>query len=183
MNSRRGVSLVELLLALSATGVILTLSTGLIERLMRAEMRARGYVNAERTALRLANTFRRDVWQASEATISPDGANEFLRLSLGAGRALDYRQQAGTIVRTLLDGEQILSREYFAFPNEAEVQFEKPSRRLISLSISTPARPTGGEPERLPHNAYTPPVHVEITARIARDAAFQPVSPGKAGQP
>lgn len=183
MKSNRGVSLVELLLALSACGVILTLSTGLIERIMRAEMRSRDYVNVERTALRLSNMFRRDVWQAAEATISADGAKEFLRLSLGAERSLEYRQQSGTIVRTHLDGEQAVSREYFAFPNEAEIRFEQPSPRLITLRISIPTPPTNGESDQLPHNAFTPPIHLEIAARIARDAAFQPASLGRAGQP
>jgi prepilin-type N-terminal cleavage/methylation domain-containing protein len=185
MRSHRGFSLVELLLALSACGVILTLSTGLIECIMRAEMRARKYVHVERTALRLASMFRNDVWQASEAAISSDDnkAGQVLRLTLAAGRSLEYRQQSGTIVRTLLDGEQVISRDSFAFPIEAEIQFEQTSPRLVLLCVTKPPAPTGSEPEALPHHAFAPPVHLEISARVARDGPFQRDSLEKEGHP
>lgn len=58
---RRGVSLIELLVVMSAATVILTLSTGLIHRIMHAQSKARGLAEIERTTLRLGNRFRRDV--------------------------------------------------------------------------------------------------------------------------
>ena len=46
---RRGVSLVELLVVMSAATVILTLSTGLIHRIMHAQSKARVLADMERT--------------------------------------------------------------------------------------------------------------------------------------
>src|SRR5437762_4378350 len=113
----RGVSLVELIVVMSAASVILSLSAGLIHRIMHAETAARSLATVERTSLRLAAALRRDVNAATRAITDQaqlaDGA--FLRLGYLAGSRIEYRRVDETIHRLELDGDRIVARDQFPF--------------------------------------------------------------------
>jgi hypothetical protein len=185
MKSRHGISLVELLLVLSACGVILTLSTGLIERIMRAEMRARDSVRVEQTALRLANTFRRDAWRATKAELSMSDSvpGQVLRLSWAGSLSQEYRQSSDAVVRTTYDGQQILGRETFSFPEHARIALGQESPSLVTLAITSVQLATGFHADQRPHDAQAPPTALEVVARVGRVGLFQSVSPDFGGSP
>ena len=173
MKSRRGISLVELLLALSACSVILTLSAGLIHRIMQVEMCARCCADLERTSLRLANTFRRDVWQAMDASMAATDSDQgtLLRLTLPENQRLEYRQEANSIVRILQGGERAVARDIFMFPAGVQAVVDQPSQRSLQL-VLTPAQQAGLPVlEQFP-DAHAPPRALQVLARLGRHSQF-----------
>src|SRR3972149_5845862 len=117
-RTRHAVSLIELMVVLSACTVILTMSAALVHRVMHAQSKTRAFFDIERSALRLSNQFRRDVHQATAALAGADnlGDGVFLRLELPDNRSVDYYDQEGDVVRILAHDGDALSREEFPFP-------------------------------------------------------------------
>lgn len=171
MKTRRGVSLVELLLVMSAATVILTMSAGLIHRIMHAQSKARSFVDVERTSLRLANVFRRDVHQAIDATAGDSDAGEglFLRLKLPENQTIEYRRQPGAVLRLLLEDSRNVSREEFTFPPGIELTIRKDQPRLVVLSIHSRPGEMPTDDGRSEPNAYAIPVNLQVQAALSRD--------------
>lgn len=185
MNRRRGVSLVELLLVMSAAVLILTMSAGLIHRLMHAQSKARSFVDVERTLLRLGTAFRSDVHQASGAVVGDAEASDgiFLRLSLPESQTIEYRCEPGAILRTLRDGSQTASREEFAFPPGIELTIQKEDPRLVVLSLhSRPGELTDDDGLARP-SAYAVPVNLHLKATLGREALFTAAIPAPRRSP
>jgi len=170
---RRGVSLVELLVVMSAATVILTLSTGLIHRIMHAQSKARVLADGERTTLRLGDRFRRDVHQATHVTVDKsqlaDGS--FLRLHLADGSTLEYRREATTIRRVQRDGSSTIAQDEFSFGEGFEVEVNGENGRVVVLSITSRRLRTNDavdQPERIT-NAI--PVDLQVVAAIGQRGA------------
>ena len=171
MKYRRGVSLVELLLVMSAATIILTMSAGLIHRIMHAHSKAQAFVDVERTSLRLANTFRRDIHQATVAAIdspsSPNGV--FLRLQAPQNQSIEYRREQGAVLRIVQEGNRIVSREAFAFPPGTELIVRKDEPRLVILSISSRPGELPIDNARFEPSAFAVPVNLHVEAVLNRD--------------
>lgn len=180
---RQGASLVELLVVMSAATVILTITAALLHRIMLAHSKARTFMDAERTSLRFANSFRSDVHQAISASTA-DGIGEgtaFLKLSLPDGQRIEYRRDEGTIFRVLLSGDRIVSREAFSFPAEIEVVVKKEGPRLVAISISShpgETAPTNGN-STLP--AYFVPINLHVEATLSRNRSLSELPLEKRG--
>ncbi|MEX2316009.1 MAG: hypothetical protein WD669_02585 [Pirellulales bacterium] len=175
MKSRRAISLVELLVVLSASTVILTMSAVLVHRAMHAQSHARAFYNVERTALRLSEQFRRDVHQAATASASagdrPDGV--FLRLQLADGQSLEYGQRNGDVTRTLSQSNKVLSRDTFAFPPSIKLTLREEARpRRLALSITADPAETPDTNGKLPWTAHSQRVSLQTEAVLARDSRF-----------
>ncbi len=171
INRRRsGVSLVELLVVMSAATVILTLSTGLIHRIMHAQSKARVLADLERTTLRLSNDLRRDVHQATQATTEKAqlGKGAFLQLQLADGNALEYRREETTIQRVQLDGSRTIAREEFAFGGDFELTAEVEDGRLVVLSLVSRREEMPSEPGRIVNDT---PVDLQLVAALGRGGA------------
>lgn len=170
---RRAVSLVELLVVMSAATVILTLSTGLIHRIMHAQSKARALADVERTTLRLADSFRRDVHEATQATADKtqlaDGS--FLRLQLADGSTLEYRRDETTIRRVPLDGSHTIAREEFSFGEDFELEVNVESSRVVVLSITSRRLRKNDaveKPERITNDI---PVDLQVVAALGQRGA------------
>ena len=170
MNNRRAASLVELLLVMSACTFILTLSAGLIHRVMHAQSRTRSFCDRERNALRLAYVFRSDVHQAS--TISADSAmldeNELARLDI-EGNVVTYLADQGKIVRLLSQKGKSTSREDFLFTADAKPVVRQDASGLVILTLLPAPEETkksDGETRKRP---FVSPFSLEIAALPARD--------------
>jgi len=176
MKRRRAVSLVELLLAMSACAAILTMSTTLIHRVLHAQSKARLFFDSERAALRLAEHFRRDVHAATAAADANLGEDVFLRLQFAADEVVEYRRSETTVVRIDRNGNETRAREEFAFPANIEVTLRKESADLLALTIT--AQPVGpsNEEGRPRSSAYSVPVSLHALARLNR-------TPGVTGSP
>jgi hypothetical protein len=174
MNPRRGASLIELLLIMSACTVVLTLTGVLLHRAMRIHMQSRAHVNAERTVLRLSEQFRRDVHQARAVT---DGSGKddkvFLQLDLMDGRVAEYSRATGAVLRNESGGNLPTRREEFAFPGADALTIEHKSapQRLVVTIILKPT-------ERLPADgkalagANFVPMSFCAEAVVGRDLRF-----------
>ncbi len=171
MKARRGVSLVELLVVMSAATVVLTLSTSLIHRIMHAQSKARAFADVERTSLRLTNAFRQDVHQATSVKLDEAeiGERVFLRLQLPENRTIEYGRQEANIVRVLLEGSRTVAREEFAFPAGVELAVRREGSRLIVLTIQSRPGEIIAENGQFEASDFAVPVHLQVQAALNRD--------------
>ena len=160
MNSRRGISLIELVVVMSACAVLLSLSAAFLQRVMQAQLRSRQDADLQRTLLRLDQSVRNDVHSASAAEIDPAKLTHkaILRLEHPDSEAIEYRQEGDSLQRVQLSGAEVKSRETFSFPREIEPKITRPHPRLVVLSIHA-------DDDLL---VETPPVHVQIEAALPR---------------
>jgi prepilin-type N-terminal cleavage/methylation domain-containing protein len=138
-SRRNGVSLIELIVVMSAASIILSLSAGLIHRVMHAETKARSLAAIERTSLRLADAVRRDVHSAAHAVTDAgqlaDGA--FLQLETSDNGHIEYHREEQTIHRLQLDNDRIIAREQFVFPSDFDVQLRSETSGLVALTLTS----------------------------------------------
>lgn len=171
-RTTRGISLVELLLTLSACSVILTLSAGLIHRAMHAQSKSRAFADVERNAMRLGNAFRRDIHAADQALSGDETLAEgaVLRLRLAGDETVEYRRAGGVVQRVGLAGDVVQSREEFSFPAEISLTVEQETPRLVVFSITTPVVTASAAPmDKRPPPAYATPVSLRVAAVLARN--------------
>jgi hypothetical protein len=172
-NTRRGVSLTELLILMSSYTMILSLCAVLLHRVMRVEIDSRSFVDTERTSERLGHQFRQDVHQAT--TAETDGAklkgDVFLQLQLPNNQTVEYSRAKGNVLRTVSHSGKAGAREEFAFDASCKLfvrQDESPKR--VALSITSPAlEPTSDTAEQL-QSYRAVPTGLYVEASINRDA-------------
>jgi|GEM_PF-2573438 len=167
---RRGTSLVELMVVMSACVVVLTLSAELIHRAMHIQSRTTAVISAERSAQRLAAAFRRDV---QDATQQLDGADDatLLRFEVGS-EEIEYRKDGPTIERQVSREETVHAKEQFVFPQELNVRIDELSNGLIKLSLESSMDVSGRDGPETPSQAFVTPVHLEATAVLGKNARF-----------
>jgi hypothetical protein len=170
MNRRRAVSLVELLLTMSACTVILTMSTALIHRVLHAQSKTRAFVDCERAALRLSEQFRRDVHAARDATTADANLGEgvFLRLQFPTNQSVEYRHSQGAVLRVLLENGATPSREEFVFPANIELSVRQEPPGLVALSITSQPGKAAAEDGQPQSSAYAVTVSLQAEARLNR---------------
>jgi hypothetical protein len=182
---RRGVSLMELMIVLSAASTIITTSALVLHKMMRAQEQTRYFFENERAVERLARQFRRDVHDADGVEIliedsdinsqNGDAQNGEVLLTLTAsdGRAIEYVRTVAGIVRSERRGDGPLAREEFAIAPAARVTIvENSMPRSLTLTIaSNPADFIPRLGDRAPTIRETP-VSMQVVAVIGRDAQF-----------
>ncbi len=168
----RGISLVELVVVMSAATVILTISAALLHRMLLTHSAARAFTDVERTSLRLANTLRSDVHQARSATTTEAPVTEgpFLQLELPSDQRIEYRHEQTEVLRILLDDERIVAHEAFRFQQEIEVAARKDGPRLLTVSIQSHQPSAKSEDGGPASAAHAVPVHLHVQAVINRDS-------------
>ncbi len=182
MKTRRAASMIELLLIMSACTVVLTLTGVLLHRGMSIQMQSRARVDAERTSLRLANQFRRDVHEARAAiTLNGDqGKDVFLQLEFADGRTAEYSREEGTVLRLESGGDEQTWREEFVFPAVGDLTIEEESepRRLILTITAKPTeqQPADGKPRV---SLYHAPVSLQAEAVVGRNWRFNAAPAGQ----
>jgi hypothetical protein len=168
---RNGLSLVELVAAVSACSVILTTCAVLLHRAMRADSDSRSFGDIERNAARLSNQFRDDVHKASVSLLdrSKTGNEVVLKLKLSKDQSLEYSCSVGKVLRTLTQDGKVRAREEFVFPQQSEFAIhERDSPKRIILSITT--RPKGVAGDVRPLKTYHAiPLSLQIEAVVNRD--------------
>jgi hypothetical protein len=175
MKTRHAVSLVELLVVMSACSIILTMSAGLIHRAMHNYAKTREFFDTERSALRLSAQFRRDVNRATAAELDRANLDEgaFLRLEMTEGDTVQYAHHHGGVLRVLLQSSTIMAREEFRISPAAELTLrEEGSPSRLILSAITKAARTSTEVNALPADIHRLPVSFEVQACLGRDRQF-----------
>ncbi len=172
-NVRRGVSLTELLLLMSACTMILSLCAVLLHRVMRAEIDARAYADSERNAIRLSHQFRNDVHEALD--VQSDSSkltnDQVLQVQLPRAQIAEYRFHEGTVLRTLSSKGKVEAREEFAFGPLCKLGVQRLSApdRVVLTITSAGLDHAASQVEQL--RAYRAvPLALQLEASIGRHA-------------
>jgi hypothetical protein len=179
---RRGISLMELMVVMSAASMIITTSALVLHKMMRAQEQTRYFFENERAVERLARQFRRDVHDASDVEIDVEateieaegGDGSLIALIRYDDRAIAYVRTLAGIVRTVHPGEGTPARETFALAPFARLTIEEESMpRTLTLTIaSSPADFVPRLGERAPTIRETP-VSMQVIAVVGRDAQYR----------
>jgi hypothetical protein len=178
IRSRRAVSIVELLVVMSASTLVLTLTSVMIVRAMRVQMQSRAYCDIERNSLRLAEQFRRDVHQAQAVPKLGDAEDEeFLRLQPVDGGQVTYRMErssdGGTVLRLRSTSGKPDSREEFVFPATCELAIQElQSPQRLALTITSATEVAAGADGKPRVNTALIPVSFRVEAVVGRDSAL-----------
>jgi hypothetical protein len=170
--TRRGISLVELLVVMSGCTFVLSTSAMLIHRAMRAQSETRRFFDNERAAQRLSRQFRADVLQADDAEIDPAQLERgiFARVALQDGGSVEYRHEAsapGEIVRVQAQDEGVASRESFRLGSSVQpaVQRLDAPDRLV-LQVTAEALVAGSTAEATAAAVRATPSEVRVEAVV-----------------
>jgi hypothetical protein len=179
---RRGISLMELMVVLSAASMIITTSALVLHKMMRAQEQTRYFFENERAVERLARQFRRDVHDANDVEVdaevseieAQDGDGSLIALITYDDRAISYVRTPAGIVRTVHPGEGMPARETFALSAAARLTIdEETTPRSLTLTIaSNPADFVPPLGERAPTIRETP-VSMQVIAVVGRDAQYR----------
>jgi hypothetical protein len=178
---RRGVSLMELIIVMSAASTIITTSAVILHKMMRVQEQTRYFFENERAVERLARQFRRDVHDANDVEIdansseidAQDGDGSLIALISYDDHSIAYIRTVAGIVRTVHPSEGVPARETFALAPFARLTIdEQPTPRSLTLTIASNPEdfiPRLGEPA--PTIRETP-VSMQVVAVVGRDAQY-----------
>jgi Tfp pilus assembly protein FimT len=110
---RRGVSLIQMLIAISTLAVISMISVQLISHLLRVERQGIAHLTRLSSLDRLARQFRSDAHAAHECAALKGSDSSAIRLLLSKDRAVIYECQERGIVRIEKDADRVVRRETY----------------------------------------------------------------------
>jgi prepilin-type N-terminal cleavage/methylation domain-containing protein len=166
---RSGYTLVEMLVAITAGVVVMTVAAGLLATLMRLEDHSQRRFSERAAVMRLAEQFRRDAHAAIEASAVEPVGNEpaggaAWELKLGDDHRVEYRIDRQGLLRTEHRGDRTTRQEWYAFaaPVQAAIDLPSSEERLIRLRLEGLSKPGADAP--------LPPM--VIAARLGLDHRF-----------
>ena len=186
-RSLRGISLVELLMAMGGVSLVITSSAMLLHGVMRAQSESRRFFDDERTSARLARQCRADVHAAAQ--VAAPAGERLVAFTLPDGGTIEYRHSADhrQIERRLLTpgNEAPVAREDYSLagPCAAVVTV---AERQIHLELGAEgadgalAPPGVVRPPRTPAEAKRKPPALVVEAVLSRDLRFLPARDGEA---
>jgi prepilin-type N-terminal cleavage/methylation domain-containing protein len=165
-SSRRGFTIVELMLVVSAVSLVLGLCAGLLHVLLRLDRIGRSHLAETATVGRLARQFRNDVHAATGAKRLDvgDGPASKLELNLPGGRIILYEGREHALIRTQHQRDENDRRETYALPSCQGPWFfvqDADQKAWVSLRLPRGAGPDS-DPKRLRHD-------LQIDALAGRD--------------
>jgi len=187
----RGISLVELLMAMGGVSLVITSSAMLLHGVMRAQSESRRFFDDERTSARLARQFRADVHAAAQvgAQVAAPAGDRLVAFTLPDGGTIEYRHTADhrQIERRLLapGNPTPTAREDYSLagPCAAVVTVIE---RQITLELGPEgidgklASPGTVLPPRSPAEAKRKPPALVVEAVLGHDLRFLPARDGEA---
>jgi hypothetical protein len=178
MKNRTAMSLVELLVIMSAATVVLTLTGVLMQRAMHEQMLSRARVDAQNTSLRFADQLRRDVRDAREILLdqSQTQSGDFLKVMIAEGRTVSYSRKSGSVLRRETGGTLPQRHEEYMFSPGSELKInrlESPPR----LSLTIQLRPNPSPVSREQSIGANPiPISLRVEPVIGHNARFPAVA-------
>ena len=183
----RGISLIELLMAMGGVSLVITSSAMLLHGVMRAQSESRRFFDDERTSARLARVFRADVHAAAQ--VAAPAGERLVAFTLPDGHTIEYRHTADRrqIQRRLLapGNPTPTGREDYSLagPCAAVVTV---AEKQIHLELGAEgadgalAPPGVVQPPRTPAEAKRKPPALVVEAVLGRDLRFLPARDGEA---
>jgi type II secretory pathway component PulJ len=165
-SSRRGFTIVEVLLVVGAVSLVLGLCAGLLHVLLRLDRTGRAHLVETTTVGRLARQFRQDVHAATRAkpVAGADGPLSNLELAFPEDRIVAYEAREHALVRTQNHGAEVERRETYTLPFRREPRFlvrDDEGKVWVSLRLPRGAESDTG-PKSLRHD-------LQIEALAGRD--------------
>ena len=173
----RGVSLVELLVAMAGVSVVVTSTAMVIHGAMRAHEESQRFFDDERTSSRLSRAFRADVHAAR--VLRPAGDGVLLSLAKPDGRVVEYSLSQGA---TRLERRERKPDGSSGGPSE-DYSFQAPLEAAVAVSGTTIRLAIGPDDTRdgpAPTRRKPPAVSVEAT--LGRDLRFAAATRGEEGR-
>lgn len=176
-NARRGYTLIEMLVAITAGIVVMVVAAGMLNTLMRLEQQSHKRFTERAAVARLADQFRRDAHAALEATpIAPEEGKPAdglaWRFTLADDHRVEYRSDLEGLLRTKSLGDRTTAEERYAFATSVRAAVDLDSTGnvpMVRLRLEGVSVPGGDAP--------MPPLVVE--ARLAFDHRFTQVKEHK----
>lgn len=177
MNRRHGASLIELMVVMTITSTILILTGTLFQRLFMSDQLSTRAALLEVTTSRLAVQFRRDAYQAQQATRTVNEATgeQTLELRSESNPAVVYIGRADSVRRDIIGGDGKASHETYRLPgclieftapeaaatDDGNVKNGKP--QIVTLAIERP------HSQLTRASAVAPRRNLTLDAELGRD--------------
>ncbi len=173
-QSRAGVSLIEIVIAMTVASVILSGGIGVIHMLLDIDRSSRHALELTTTVSRLSFVFRRDVHAAKQvqASANDDDGPTRLRLQQPNGQSVTYEVHANRLVRTQRDDTERGHQDEFIFPSGFQIGLDA---RQTPVRVSVSVRHAGHDTSAGPMRSESPkrsPRSVRIEATLGRDYRF-----------
>lgn len=136
---RKGISLIETVIAVSTSSMILLLTIGVLHQAMRLSSKAKNRTEFHQSNMRLSAQFREDVHHAIRTEVADDGS---LTLTLSESETITYRMENGSrpsLIRELRPTKEDKPRyESFRLIDNAKCAFQiKDSPHRVTLDINS----------------------------------------------
>src|SRR5688500_17495083 len=155
---RRGITLLEVAITVSLTGILLAATAVLLTVLFRTEVQIRRDLAQQTTLARLNLRFRTDVHLATECAATDD-----CRLELADGRTIQYAWEAPRVTRVVHLEGKVVHRDSFDLPRGANVSFT-----ITPAEIREMAKLVVAASDELPYRYATPirPAQIEAIVHL-----------------
>lgn len=142
---RRGWSLLELLVVITAASAMLTITAGLVFQMLKVGQSERAAVVAVATLERLAHDLRADARAASgPVDLGPDR----LMLPMTEGRSVEYILGPREALRTVRRGDKIEHHEPYRWPRGSAARFESTRDGSVPVIALVILPPTAASPAK-----------------------------------
>lgn len=139
-STRRGFSLLEMLVVIAVSGTLLWAAGTLTVSLLNLRAARRAEHDVHRSLLMLQQQWRTDVRAVTQGVVEERGTR--LSLRNPAGAVVTYRQDGPLLLRTLDDDGHLAGRDEYRLPEGSRVRWLWPKQHgaIATLSIEYPAR-------------------------------------------
>jgi prepilin-type N-terminal cleavage/methylation domain-containing protein len=144
MRSRRGYSLIEMLVVITVGSLMLGLCVGTIHMILKLDRGGRTQVTERAARARLAQYFRADV-RAALRTEPATGRSERLSLFLPEQRVVEYKIEPGRVLRVRTEAGTLKNRDAFSLPRKSVARLEvedRAGRTFAGLVVEDQERAT-----------------------------------------
>lgn len=167
--TRRGYTLMEMLVVIALGTVLLGVAVGVLHLLMRTQHSGRESVYQTETVARLAEQFRSDARAALRPIAAEGEPKDRWRFALAADRTVTYRLRPGEIER----------REQIAAKQVRQESYTLPRNYLAEITVRTDATPAMASLVLAPSGLASPAGReIRIDAALGADHRFAKSSEG-----
>ena len=122
--ARRGLSLIEMLVVITASAMIIGLIVGVIQMLIRADRTARDHLVRSAAVNQLSRSLTQQVRAAVKADCVQRDETATLQLKLGDDADVEFQSRTDTVIRTDREAGQVRRQEKYTLPARSEARFE-----------------------------------------------------------
>lgn len=139
-GTRRGFTLIDLLITMFVFTAFMGLCVALIELVLKLDSGGQEHLEAMETSARLARIFRADAHASTGASQGsgpgPGSPRDRLILSFPGGQTVEYRAWKGDVVRAERRGDEVVRNDRFRIPaRSAELLLEVEGDRRVAAVV------------------------------------------------